>query len=157
MLDREAHTSETWKEFINKYGTDSTTNFDLLKIARDINKPFYKQFRVCMRDELNHIPKHVKYIICNNQDSTETGSHWRAIYRDLDNNKAYVFDSYGRAPSLEMLKLLDYTTERYYSTFVLQEAGQTFCGQISMIVLYKLYKGEDFFDIVLELKAELHQ
>jgi hypothetical protein len=110
-----------------------------------------------MRDELIDLPKHVKYIICNNQDSSSAGTHWTAIFRD--NDTAYFFDSYGRSPSHEIIKFLDYTTDRYYSTFVLQ-TNQQFCGQSCMWVLYKLYMKEDYFEIILNLnnniKNELH-
>lgn len=142
----------TFKEFLNKYGVSSTTNFDLMQIARDYGKTFYKHFRVVMRDELKDIPKHVKYIICNNQDSTNVGSHWTAIFRD--SNKAYVFDSYGRAPSEDINTFLGYTTDRYYSTFVVQ-TNQQFCGQVCMWLLYNLFNGKDYFDIILNLKETI--
>jgi hypothetical protein len=105
-----------------------------------------------MRDELIDLPKHVKYIICNNQDSSHGGSHWTAIFRD--SNKAYVFDSYGRAPSKEIITFLNYTNDRYYSTFVVQ-TNQQVCGQVSMWVLYNLFNGKDYFDIILNLKEKI--
>jgi len=143
---------KTFKSFTNRYGDQSTSNFDSMKIAKDIGKDFYKQFRVVMRDELHDIPNHVKYIICNNQDSNSAGSHWTAVFRDKA--KAFVFDSYGRAPSDDIIDFLDYTNERYYSTFVLQ-SNQQFCGQVSMWVLYNLFKGKDYFDIILNLKETI--
>ena len=142
----------TFKTFINKYGFSSTTNFELLRIARDFGKQFYKQFRVVMKDELHDIPMHVKYIICNNQGSDSAGSHWTATFRDRD--KAYVFDSYGRYPSDEIIEFLDYTNNRSYSTFIMQ-TNQQFCGQISMWVLRNLFEGEDFFEIILNLKETI--
>jgi hypothetical protein len=44
----------TIQEFLNKYGTDSTSNFDLMRWAKELN---IKPFKVLMRNELKSLRK----------------------------------------------------------------------------------------------------
>ena len=78
-------------EFFCKYGINTTTNFDLMDIADDLELPL----KVLMKDEVTekHIEKKIPLII-NYQNSNQKGIHWIGYYNN------FYFDSYG-LPSLE--------------------------------------------------------
>ena len=86
------------------------------------------------------------YIICNYQTTVESGTHW--VCMCTDNNTTYYFDSYGIEPFQEAI---DFLKDGVYTTFKIQNEGQKYCGQISLFVLYQLFKGNDFYDIILNL------
>ena len=148
----------TIKQFFKKYGVLSTTNFDLLKIAKELK---IKKFYCCMKDELKEISNCKKfykvksktlpiYIVCNYQSTINRGTHWVALYKDIQNS--YYFDSYG----IDVIKeAIDFLGHGIYNTFKIQKLGEEYCGQISLYVLYCLYNGKDFYDTVLYLKNEL--
>jgi len=132
--------------FLNKYGTDSTTNFQLVRIAKELKIP---NFHCAMRNELKVLRKLKKspiFIICNYQATDENGTHWIAMYKD-DKNSFY-FDSYGIGLFNEAK---DFLVHGVYNTFKIQPNRTKMCGILCLFVLYSLYKGRDFFDIVLEL------
>lgn len=137
----------TIEQFLNRYGTATSSNFDLIRWAKVLG---IKSFYCLMRNELNQLKKLKKlkkvYIICNYQTTTESGTHWICMCRD--GNKNYYFDSYGIEPFQEAIEFLG---EGVNSTFKIQKEGQTFCGQMSLYVLYQLFKGKNFYDIVLYL------
>ena len=93
--------------FLDKYGKDTTTNFQLMKYAKELNiKPFY----CIMRNELKNLKtlnKNPIYIICNYQTTNENGTHWIAMFKDL--HHSYYFDSYGIQPFEEAIQFLDLT------------------------------------------------
>src|SRR5829696_6867596 len=137
------------KVFLNKYGEDSTSNFQLLKYAKDLG---IKPFKVVMRNELYKLKKTKKnYIIANYQTTNEKGVHWVALYRN-SNSKSFYFDSYGIVPFQEAEEFLG---NGVYSTFKIQPTGSKMCGQLALFFFFSLSKGRDFFDIVLEMKNEL--
>ena len=79
--------------FLNKYGTDSTTNLQLIRYAKELSIP---NFHCIMRNELKSLRKLKKlpiFIICNYQATDENGTHWIAMYKD--NKNSFYFDSYG--------------------------------------------------------------
>jgi hypothetical protein len=143
----------TLSQFLNKYGTDTKTNFDLLHHAKELN---IKPFRVVMINELKKLKKILSkkgyvaskpvYIICNYQTTEQKGSHWTALYKNLE--KVYFFDSYGVQPDLEILRFLE---EGVYSSFKIQPDNTKMCGSLCLYLLYKLSKGFNFYDIVLEM------
>ena len=140
----------TIKQFFKKYGVLSTTNFDLLKIAKELK---IKNFYCCMKDELKDVSNCKKlpiYIVCNYQSTINKGTHWVALYKDIQNS--YYFDSYG----IDVIKeAIDFLGHGIYNTFKIQKLGEEYCGQMALFVLYKLSKGYDFYDIVLEMYQEL--
>ena len=92
------------QKFLFKYGIDTTTNFDLKNIAKDLDL----KIKVLMRDELvpsssldqrssrdelkdNKTKKDL--IILNLESSKEEGSHWVSLYKNV-----YYFDPYGILP-----------------------------------------------------------
>ena len=125
--------------FLFKYGVDTTTNFDLKDIAKDLGI----KIKVVMHDELKEKP--VIYII--NLDSSENkGSHWVCLYK----NK-YYFDPYGVLP-IAAVQNLD---GLLYNTLQIQPDNTKMCGQLCLYVLYNLEKGEEFEDLVLRMYEEM--
>lgn len=140
---------ETFTEFTSEYGTHSTTNFQLIKYAEELNIP---NFYCLMRDELHNINSTHYNTIINLHKSNEKGVHWSCF------NNYYFFDSFGLPPTNEVKDLMingeSYKIRGYaeYSTFQIQDFDESYCGQMCLYVLYKLNNGEDFHSIVLELK-----
>ena len=133
------------KELLKKYGTQTTSNFDLMKIAKDLNiKPFY----YVMKDEIKEIQNNnSKIYVCTNlHNSDEPGIHHSCFVLGSTN---YFFDSYGLPPVKEIKDLLQHAT---YNTFQLQKQGTKLCGQLCMFVLNELKDGRDFLDILLEIR-----
>ena len=138
------------EDLLKRYGSNTTSNFDLMKIAKDLKiKPFY----YVMKDEvedLKNTKDNVIYVCTNLHDSDEPGVHHSCFVWDksnIDNN--YFFDSYGLPPVQEVKDLLEHAT---YNTFKIQKRGTRICGQLCMFVLHQLKNGEDFLDIILSLK-----
>ncbi len=145
----------TIHDFFDRYGIDTTTNFQLIHWAKELGIPnfYYK-----MKDELidlKHKEKSPLYVISNYHRSDQPGLHHIAIYKDKSKDICYFFNSYGYAPLPEVMDFLDDTKERYYSSFKLQDFNTQYCGQISLFILFKLSRGEDFFDTILTLKDSL--
>src|SRR5829696_8066682 len=116
----------TLKGFLNKYGTDSTSNFQLLKYAKDLG---IKPFKVVMRNELYKLKKTKKnYIIANYQNTNEKGVHWVALYRSSapaeHSSMCFYFDSYGIVPFQEAEEFLG---NGVYSTFKVQPTRSKMC------------------------------
>ena len=134
-------------EFLKLYGTQTTTNFDLKKIANQLG---IKNFHILMRDELQLLknkPTITINFITNLHTSDQKGVHWSACMSNK-NGDNYYFDSYGLPPTNEVKKLLGNGT---YNTFQIQKPGTTYCGQLCLYVLLKLQEGVPFLDIMLEL------
>lgn len=134
-----------FKEFTKRYGDDTTTNFQLMKWAKELGiKPFY----YCMRDEVHNLKgKKSFFAICNIHTQNQKGVHHSALCRI--NGKAYFFDSFGLNPTKEIEKAVGKMT---WSTSQIQKVGERCCGQLSLYVLYKLADGcQSFEDIILNL------
>ena len=129
------------KSFLDKYGTNKTTNFDLMDIARDLNL----KVKVLMKDELLEY-KGNKPIILNYQNSNQSGSHWVCLKKDSLNS--FYFDSYGIIPLKEVFEYLNDFT---YSTFQIQPDNTEMCGQLCLFVLNSLKGLEKFESTVLNL------
>jgi hypothetical protein len=134
----------TIKEVMDKYGTNSTTNFDLIKMAND----WGFKIHYAMRDEIKYLKKKKLpiSIIANYQTSKESGIHHVALYKSK--TESYYFDSYGIIPFKEAQ---DFLKHGIFSSLHIQPDGTRICGQISLFLLYKLSHGYDFYDTVLEL------
>jgi hypothetical protein len=153
MLTRSL-TKSTLSEFLNRFGTSTTTNFQLLHWAKELGiKNFYYVMRneiktlKSLRTEFCEANKKPLYIIANYQTTSENGSHHIALYKS--DKDAFFFDSYGLQP---MQEIIDFLGEGIYSTFKIQPDNSKMCGTLCLYLLYKLSKGFNFFDIVLELK-----
>jgi hypothetical protein len=96
------------------------------------------------------------YCIINYHTTEQPGVHHVAMYKDKD--KRFYFDSYGYPPLKDAENFLkEGNKSLLYSTFKIQPAYSKICGQISLYVLFCLRRGEDFFDIILSLEAELRR
>ena len=155
---------KTLQEFLDYYGTNSTTNFQLIEYAKELNIP---NFYCLMRDELSDIPKteNPVNVIINLHSSDQKGIHWSALAKF--DNSTFFFDSYGLPPTKEVENFLSIGelclrkffefTGFSYNDLKLQESTESFCGQLSLYVLYKLNyeSGITFNSLILNLKNEL--
>lgn len=143
------------KDFLKKYGVQTTTNFDLVEIAKQLNIP---NFHVVMRNEIKELDKQTKFpvnVVSNLHISSEPGIHWNAFVYDRETAEGgnnYFFDSYGLPPTREVKDLLKHAS---FNTFKLQIPGTKLCGQLCMYVLYKLNNNVPFIDILLEIRQNL--
>ena len=134
--------------FYKRFGKNTTTNFQLIKYARELKIP---NFHICMRDEIKHLPKD-KFpfnVITNIHTSKERGVHWSAFHVTKD--KTYFFDSFALPPTQEIIDFLPSKTQRMRNTFAVQTFDESNCGQLSLFVLNKLNSGEQFQDIIISL------
>ena len=131
--------------FLNKYGSDTTTNFDLKKIAKDLQIKIH----IIMCDEINNYsqrsdssgdldkdgrsPTFGENLIINLQTSKEKGSHWVLCSKKF---KIY-FDSYGVVPIKNIDTYLD-KSSFIYNTIQVQKINTKICGQLCLFVLDKL-------------------
>ena len=113
-------------------------------------------------------------IVLNLDNHDENGSHWVAIYSELDKNRIYYFDSFGKKPgkrirnfSNKLLKFMhsnntngNFNTKdflkKYKSSHMYDirynktqhQFKNSECGVYSMNFLIRLLNGEDFDSIV---------
>ena len=141
----------TFKDFTDIYGTNTTTNFQLIKYAKELKIP---NFYCLMRDELNEIKTDNFNVIINLHKSNQKGAHWSCFTPN------YFFDSYGLPPTKEVKDFLKhgevYKTRGYaeFSTFQLQKFNENNCGQFCLYVLDRLNNGYNFNETILSLKNE---
>ena len=101
-------------DFLIKYGSHSTSNFDLKNIFNDLNIIG----KVLMRNELSKIKSTKKNnIIMNLQTSKDIGSHWVSIYKSCINN--YYFDPYGILPTKEVY---DYLSQPFHYLLMFEDS-----------------------------------
>ncbi len=48
---------------------------------------------------------------------------------------------------------MDFIEHGTYSTFLIQPENTKICGQLCLYIPFKLNNGEDFYNVVLEMKA----
>jgi len=152
MMIKMTNNNSSFSTFIDKYGTDTSTNFQLINWARQLNiKPFYCLMRDEISEELKN--KNEYFAIVNIHKSNQNGVHWSALCKK--DNHFYFFDSYGLDPINEIINLKDVSDiPMLCSTFIFQTENDSYCGQISLYVLYLLSKNYQFEDIILCLKKE---
>ena len=168
------------QSFFNKYGKNTTTNFELEHYAKELNIP---NFYCLMRDELCELRSlettkggHLNdinlenfplNIIINLHTSEQQGVHWSCIFvKDLNN--AYFFDSYGLDPTKEIIEFLKPIKNRMCSTFKLQNENDKYCGILSLYVLYCLSEQSsseqsssegsssfNFYNLIFSIKKDL--
>jgi len=136
-------------DFFKRYGTDTTTNFQLMKWAKELK---ITNFHVLMRDEIKIIKKKSSCsAICNLHTKEQDGVHWSCLYKTPE--ISYYFGSYGLIPTKEVEAVL--SKPYIYSTFQLQ-TNEKFCGVLCLYVLYELSNGGQFEDIVLDIYDSLN-
>jgi hypothetical protein len=139
---------QSLEEFFKKFGKNTTSNFQLMKFGKELKIP---NLKVLMRDELGEVnfKNDRANVIVNLHKSNERGVHWSAIY--INKDKRYFFDSYALPPTDEVKKFMKHGE---FSEFELQRYNDKYCGQLCLLVLDKLNKGDDFHEIILTLKNE---
>ena len=140
---------KTLSDFFNQYGVNTSTNFQLMKWAKELGIP---NFHIVMRDEIANLPNNGEInVICNLHQKDQKGIHWSCFHKSKEGNLNYYFDSYG----LEATKEVETILKPYiYSTFRLQN-NEEFCGQLCLYVLFKLKEGSKFEDTILDLTDQL--
>ena len=133
------------KSFLDKYGTETSNNFQLLHWAKQLK---IKNFHVLMRDEISENYKIPVNIITNNNTSKQNGSHWSAFYINEKGEK-FWFDSYD-SPVLEEI-IQTFKSPILGNTSKFQEFNTSHCGQLSLYFIYKINNGKSMEEICLEL------
>ena len=142
--------------FYKRYGRDTTTNFQLIKYAKELKIP---NFHVCMRDEVKQLPrdKCPLNVITNIHTSDERGVHWSALHVSKGKGPptgcsvAYFFDSFGLPPTQEIINFLSKVADRTCNTLQVQESNTSYCGQLCLFVLYRFTSGSPFEDVIISL------
>lgn len=122
-----------------------TSNFDLERIASKIGLELNI---ICSKDELqNYLQaakqqlKQKKFLTCiiNLADSTQPGTHWVALYCNMQagNLQAWYMDSYGVVPPLEIEVFCEALSpsSSYYNSKQIQSMRQGHCGQFCIVFL----------------------
>ena len=124
-----------WNKFKIKFGTQSTSNIELIKYAKMLK---IKPFKCLMRDEIGSLKNKYGYFIVNIHTSSQPGVHWSAVYSDRD--RVYFFDSYALPPLKEIVDTFNHTDNRYCGDWheQIQTFDKSYCGQLSLYVLYRL-------------------
>jgi hypothetical protein len=119
------------KDFLQRFGTSSTTNFELIRFAKELKIP---NFHCVMRNELKLLRKLKQlpvHVICNYQTTDDSGTHWVAMFKD--NKNSFYFDSYGIDLFTEAKLFL---VHGIYSTFRIQPNDSQMCGSLSIRPLF---------------------
>lgn len=118
-----------------------------LEIAYAVNKLHIPAFRgVFLRDDLPRKANKRECGILNLDDSSGSGTHWVAWYRNGVNK--YYFDSYGIQPPNELVEYLKNDFPILYNTEQIQPRGEVFCGHLCLYVLKQLSIGRVLQEIL---------
>ena len=121
------------------------SNIELLEAARKLKIPNFRG--VSLRDILPKKPKKKECGILNLDDTTGSGTHWVAWYKNGTEKK--YFDSYGLQPPNELIDYLH--SPILYNTEQIQPKDQVFCGHLCLYVLKHLGEGQNLQDIINSL------
>lgn len=95
------HINEVMKQYENKY--DDFKFFGAVPNDFD-NLPFLGIKNTNFNDLVKSGKKRIGYVF-NLDEHWKSGSHWVAMFSDLDKNQIYYFDSYGKRPDKRIRKL----------------------------------------------------
>jgi len=141
------------KDFLDKYGRDTTTNFYLRDILKDLNL----KRSIIMRNKIDECKtrqspyKDKNNLIINLQTSNEKGSHWILASKKF---KIY-FDNYSVVPIKEIYENYFIDASWVYNTIQVQKIDTKICGQLYCFVLKELTEDKRFEDIVIDLHKTL--
>ena len=135
------------KEFLYIFGTQTTTNHDLMRYAKMLK---IKNFHIVMSDEVKELPENNFSAILNFQLSSEKGLHWVSLYKYGE--RLYYFDSYGTPVQKQIVE--KYKPIRTHD-YKIQPLASSMCGQLSLLVIYLLSNGFKYEDIVNSLKNDI--
>ena len=140
--------SYLFPEFMKTFETiKPLSNFEITDKCKELKIKNFKG--VFMRDELKGKSSKNECLILNLDDGSGKGTHWTCLY--VNNNLRYYFDSFGLPPPLEILNYCSNYVDIKYSDHKIQKINVIICGQYSIYVLYKLFHGFDYIDILEEL------
>lgn len=87
--------------------------------------------------------------IINLDNSLGNGTHWVAYFNNPNNIYVIYFDSYGIIPDQKTINFLNKSKkDLLYSTSKLQNMNTATCGHYCIYLLYNLYYGKSFNDIL---------
>ena len=136
----------TFKDFTKRFGVNTTNNIQLLNWGKMLK---IKNLQVLMIDEIKNANKTLPInIIVNIQKSNQKGIHWSCFHQSIKGER-YWFDSYGLDPEKEIIKT--FGTPILSSTFIIQDFSSSYCGQMSLYVLYRLNENIELENKVLKL------
>ena len=121
------------------------SNLELLEAARKLRIPNFRG--VNLRDTLPKRPKRKECGILNLDDTTGSGTHWVAWYKNGAEKK--YFDSYGIQPPNELVAYL--RSPILYNTEQIQPKDQVFCSHLCLYVLKQLGEGTNLQDVINSL------
>ena len=121
------------------------SNIELLEAARKLRIPNFRG--VNLRDTLPKSPKRKECGILNLDDTTGSGTHWVAWYKNGAEKK--YFHSYGLQPPNELVAYL--RSPILYNTEQIQLKDQVFCGHLCLYVLKQLGGGQHLQDVINSL------
>lgn len=105
---------------------------------------------VFMRDKLPSKPSKVECGVLNLDVQTGKGTHWTCWIKN--EKDCYYFDSYGLMPPEEFENYVK--SDMIINTYHIQNKNDIICGQLCLVVLYKmLILKKDFHKILLDLFA----
>jgi len=130
-------------------------NDEINYYAHLLQLPGYKD--CAMRDEIFGEPLDYECGVVNLNTHTESGSHWICYFKN--STKRYFFDSFGRAPPIELIKYLK-TREEYLqqlpiihrSAIIVQKDNTDECGALCLYVLTLLSNDVPFAQILKHLQ-----
>ena len=127
------------------------SNFQIIAKCKELKVKDFKG--VFMRDELSKMrPGRDECMVINIDHSSNEGTHWTCLF--IKKGVAYYFDPYGFEPTLEVI---EYCKEpRHYSSFPIQKLNEVICGHYCIYVLYRLSRGDKFYDVCDELYRRSH-
>ena len=137
--------------FIEKYGDNSLSNFDIIDLVKQLGIPHFRG--VFMRDTLPKRPRKQECGIMNFNTSHQSGSHWVSWYKN--GRERIYFDSFGCICPEELQKYLKTTTEFQNkipriqrNSEQVQQPNTQICGQLCLYVLKHLCNGMNFQSII---------
>lgn len=87
--------------------------------------------------------------IVNLDNMGNKGTHWVAIYNDLESNYVEYFDSYGVQPPVEILYYLETSGKPIlFNTSQVQPAGTNHCGYLCIQYIKNRQKGIQPYEII---------
>jgi hypothetical protein len=104
-----------------------------------------------MRDTLPSSINATECGIVNLDSSKNSGTHWVAYWNGP--RISIYFDSFGLPPPKEVASYLQPT--RLQQTSQLQELSQVICGHLCVVVLQRMYRGDRFKNIVIDLENDI--
>lgn len=136
----------SFDSFTKRFGVHTTNNIQLLNWGKILK---LKNLQVLMIDEIKNCNKTLPInIIVNIQTTDQKGIHWSCFHQSKKGKK-YWFDSYGLDPQKEIIETFGIPI--LSNTFIIQDFTSSYCGQISLYVLYRLNQNDDYAKLLLSL------